>query len=180
MTTLYSCKSEINRSGGMIHRITKFDDDMNVEASYIVDGADCNCPAGERPSCRHRKMLPRFIARGAVNTFWLLDYERNGWVCSELEEALGESEITEMPDGVERDNLTIAHEVTLPADATGEQVAKAFQGLGGFPWECYNKGKCPRNCIIEGCAVQVEAYDLQVKQFKDTTKTPLPLNRRGF
>lgn len=86
MTSLYSCKSEIDVSGATRYRISKFDTDMNVEASYLTDGIACECPAGERPACRHRIMLSRFIARGAVNTFWLYDYECNGWVSSGLDE----------------------------------------------------------------------------------------------
>lgn len=91
MTTLYSCKSEIDHSDHTTYRITKFDGDMNVESSYILTSqgsiADwaCSCPAGVRPSCRHRDMLPKFIARGAVNTFWMFDFDRSGWVSMDLE-----------------------------------------------------------------------------------------------
>lgn len=87
MTTLYSCKSEIDHAGNTNFRITKFDGDMNVESSYIVHGSNliCNCPAGVRPSCRHRDMLPKFIARGAVNSMWMFDFDRDGWVSMDLE-----------------------------------------------------------------------------------------------
>lgn len=87
MTTLYSCKSEINIEDKGLYRITKFDEDMNVVSSYRTNGIACTCPAGERPTCRHRQMLPRFLARGAVNTFWLHDFDRNGWVSSQIQEA---------------------------------------------------------------------------------------------
>lgn len=108
MTHLYSCKSDINQHGVTIYRITKFDADLNVESSYLCDEGSCGCPAGERPSCRHRQMLPRFLARGAVNTMWMHDFDRNGWVSQELE---------------------ISYHKTLPDDATPEQVAEAFAGL---------------------------------------------------
>lgn len=93
MTTLYSCKSEIDHAGNTTFRITKFDGDMNVESSYIVHGSNliCNCPAGVRPSCRHRDMLPKFIARGAVNTMWMFDFDRSGWVSMDLEGELAAS-----------------------------------------------------------------------------------------
>lgn len=84
MTHLYSCKSETHPDGDN-YRITKFDADMNVESSYQIalDGSWCMCPAGERSTCRHREMLPKFIAKEAINSFWLFDYDRNGWVSME-------------------------------------------------------------------------------------------------
>jgi hypothetical protein len=75
MTTLYNC-----RSAGPAFRITKFDDDMNVESSYICTEEQCDCPAGVRPTCRHRQMLPKFLQRNFVDTEWFLDFDRGGWV----------------------------------------------------------------------------------------------------
>lgn len=121
MTTLYNCKSEIDANGQSHYRITKFDSDMIVESSYITDGVSCECPAGERPTCRHRTMLPRFIARGAVNSFWFHDYDRNGWVSMgnaedwsnvpTLEEAL--VEVFGEEDGKLRESFDVAGAVTF-------------------------------------------------------------------
>lgn len=86
MTMLYSC-----RHAGDQYRITKFDNDMNVEASYLCTLSECECPAGVRDTCRHRQMLHKFLARDAVNTDWMLDYDRNGWVQTDLGEALSGS-----------------------------------------------------------------------------------------
>jgi hypothetical protein len=72
--TLYNCRQD-----GMHYRITKFDDDMNVQASYTCSENVCDCPAGVRPMCRHREMLPAFIGRGAVGNGWFLDYDQGGW-----------------------------------------------------------------------------------------------------
>lgn len=80
MTFLYNCKSEIDKDGHDAYRITKFDDHMEVESSYLTDGKACDCPAGVRPNCRHREMLPKFIHRGAINSHWFYDYDRGGWV----------------------------------------------------------------------------------------------------
>lgn len=80
MSILYNCHTD-----GTEWRITKFNDG-EVESSYLCSTTECQCPAGHRPSCRHRLMLPMFIARGAVNTFWFLDFERKGWVSNELKE----------------------------------------------------------------------------------------------
>ena len=75
MTILYNCKHD-----GDQYRITKFDHDMNVESSYLCTERECECPAGHRPMCRHREMLPKFIHRKAIGTEWFLDYDRGGWV----------------------------------------------------------------------------------------------------
>jgi len=74
MTILYNC-----RHSGDQYRITKFDDG-EPSSSYLCTETECECPAGVRPMCRHREMLPRFIHRAAVNTGWWYDYDRGGWV----------------------------------------------------------------------------------------------------
>jgi hypothetical protein len=75
MAILYSCRHD-----GDQYRITKFDEDFNIESSYLCTVADCECPAGVRPMCRHREMLPKFLSREAVGTGWMYDYDRGGWV----------------------------------------------------------------------------------------------------
>jgi len=80
MTSLYNCKHS-----GDQYRITKFDEHMNVEASYLCTTKECECPAGHRPRCRHREMLPRFIQRGTVGTEWCYDFDRGGWVQTDLQ-----------------------------------------------------------------------------------------------
>lgn len=90
MPSLYNCKDD-----GDQWRITKFDSDFNVEASYLLDASNCKCPAGHRPSCRHRSMLPKFINRNYVGTEYFFDFDRGGWVqgaSKELEEQLVASE----------------------------------------------------------------------------------------
>lgn len=75
MTFLYSC-----RHSGDQYRITKMDAYANIESSYLCTATECECPAGHRPSCRHRDMLPKFIHRGHVGDDWLWDHDRGGWV----------------------------------------------------------------------------------------------------
>ena len=58
-------------------RITKFDNDLNVESSYITSEAECECPAGSRPTCRHRQMLPKMLNVGAEDSGMFYDFERN-------------------------------------------------------------------------------------------------------
>lgn len=73
--SLYNCKSD-----GDQYRISKFSNDLDVEASYLTDGAECDCPAGHRPVCRHRIMLSRFIAKNATAGQWFHNYEANQWI----------------------------------------------------------------------------------------------------
>jgi hypothetical protein len=80
MSHLYSC-----RHAGDEYRITKFDAQLNVESSYLCTLIECECPAGERATCRHRQMLPKFLQRGAVDSEWFLDFDRGGWVQMEIE-----------------------------------------------------------------------------------------------
>ena len=79
MPFLYNCKS-INGD----YRITKFDEDLNVESSYLCTETECECPAGRRPKCRHREMLPYFLNKKAVDTHLFFDFDRGGWVTMDL------------------------------------------------------------------------------------------------
>lgn len=72
--SLYTAKKA---NGG--YRISKVTDDLEFESSYITTEDSCECPAGHRPSCRHREMLPDFLARGRVGTAWMLDYDNGQW-----------------------------------------------------------------------------------------------------
>jgi hypothetical protein len=65
------------RRGPKGHTITKFDEDMNPVAVYDVSVGSCTCPAGPRPTCRHRKMLARMLP--CVNSPDFYCYETNTW-----------------------------------------------------------------------------------------------------
>lgn len=75
MPSLYNCRHD-----GDQYRISKFDTDWNVEASYLCDLDACECPAGHRPTCRHRQMLSGFILREHIGDEWFYDFDRGGWV----------------------------------------------------------------------------------------------------
>lgn len=59
-------------------RITKWDHDFNVSASYLVSDQGCECPA-QKP-CKHMDMLRRWRTEIDKNTFF--DPENNQ--CYEL------------------------------------------------------------------------------------------------
>lgn len=56
------------------YRITKFDDG-NPVSSYLLTERECECPAGHRPTCRHRQMLPQMLNNGICNTPWFMDWD---------------------------------------------------------------------------------------------------------
>lgn len=71
------------RSTELGFKVTKFDDDLNVESTYdmIEDPSGsikCMCPAGQRPTCRHRQMIDQLSTR--VDTPWMLDFDTRAWV----------------------------------------------------------------------------------------------------
>lgn len=72
--TLYSLKTEIRADGIETYRMTKFVDG-EVESSYVLNRSDCDCPAGHRPRCRHRQMLPQMLNEEIANTNWLWDFD---------------------------------------------------------------------------------------------------------
>lgn len=72
--TLYSLRTEIDASGATRYRITKFLDG-EVESSYHTSREACDCPAGVRPTCRHRQMLPQMLNASIVNTHWFYEHE---------------------------------------------------------------------------------------------------------
>ena len=57
--------------------LAKFDENLNLLAAYDVDPKYCSCPAGPRPTCRHRKMLPRMLSK--VDTAEFYCYETQTW-----------------------------------------------------------------------------------------------------
>jgi hypothetical protein len=73
--SLYSVRS----NGEAEFTITKFDNDLNPEATYALSLHECDCPAGHRPTCRHRQMLPIFLARDAVDSGAFYDFEGKQW-----------------------------------------------------------------------------------------------------
>lgn len=72
-------------------RITKFDDELDVESSYITTRDTCECPASRRHTCRHREMYPEF--KGREDTGWFLDWDERKWYYYNQETGL----LTEAP-----------------------------------------------------------------------------------
>jgi len=77
---LYSCRSVPEG-----YRITKHDlafepmQEGDRWCSYIVTNLTCTCPAGKRPSCKHRKMLGKFFERKHVDDGWFYNDANGMW-----------------------------------------------------------------------------------------------------
>lgn len=64
--------------------IKKFDEDTNFVDQYHLsvipgDAVICNCPAGGRVTCRHRKMLRIFQAMGKIDSGELYNFDHDEW-----------------------------------------------------------------------------------------------------
>ncbi|TXH43033.1 MAG: hypothetical protein E6Q97_34820 [Desulfurellales bacterium] len=108
--TLYNIKTEDNQ-----FRITKFDNDLNVDSSYLVSEDACECPAGVRSTCRHRQMLSTFLACDAVDQPMFWDFENHTWY-----HAPGEEPIYIQP--ASEDSLEIEDEEV----SSDEEIRDAF------------------------------------------------------
>lgn len=70
----YNCHSHIADSEAF--RITKFDNDLNVEVAYDVSGKSCSCPAffgNPKKPCKHMRMLQRFLHEHRIDSHWFID-----------------------------------------------------------------------------------------------------------
>lgn len=123
--TLYNLKSADGQ-----FRITKFDDDLNPESSYLVSDTECECPAGHRPTCRHRQMLSIMLKANALDQPTFYDHDNRTFYdmapagesyLELLQEStqitadpiLSDEEIASLPDGVEKDNA-VGDEIQSP------------------------------------------------------------------
>lgn len=90
--------------------IQKFDTGYNNESVYALSLTTCTCPQGHKPKCRHRTMLGFFLQHKHIGDGWMLEWDTRMWRKPVKD-------------------LEIAHHITLPDDATGEDVANAFSNL---------------------------------------------------
>lgn len=76
---LYNCK-RLTHPSSFAHQITKFDADLNVEASYDVASYSCTCPSFPRKNaCKHQSMLSRFLQRGYIDTDRFYNADNDSW-----------------------------------------------------------------------------------------------------
>ena len=86
MTALYNLRL-VHGTHDSEFVITKFDADLNPEATYIVGMTTCTCPHHQQSAkpCRHRRMLPLFLGKPPlflekhVGDGWFLDWDTRLW-----------------------------------------------------------------------------------------------------
>lgn len=76
MTALYSLRSTPTKDE---YLILKLSSDFEPEGTYALNARNCSCPAGHRPLCKHRKMLPFFLDKAHVDDGWFLDWDTRLW-----------------------------------------------------------------------------------------------------
>lgn len=105
--TLYNLKSA---DGDW--RITKFTNDLEPEGSYLVSADACTCPAGVRPTCRHRQMLPKFLAAGAEDSGMFFHFETEQFLTPDLGESNSSSDFGEVDDSSADSEVEFAENVS--------------------------------------------------------------------
>lgn len=68
---LYNSRSTTDPQGRIL--ITKFDKDLNIESHYLTSPTTCECPAGQRQTCRHREMYPAILQ--IIDTEWFYCFD---------------------------------------------------------------------------------------------------------
>lgn len=132
--TIYSFKTEIDHLSIERVRVSKFVDG-ELESSYLTTHDECDCPAGVRPSCRHRQMLPQAQAAGIVNTHWFWDFDLgrpvdfSGELKSNID-AMNELAIERHPPG---DYTAEVGEIKTFDDGTIMMQMKNIQPMGTSP-----------------------------------------------
>ena len=83
MQSLYNCK-QIDKDH---YRVTKFDsglvpfeDHEGRVSSYTCTHTECDCPQGHKPTCRHRKMLPFFVAEDHIDDNYFFCWDTHQWI----------------------------------------------------------------------------------------------------
>lgn len=68
--------------------IAKWEDNVTLDPTgdfydltEYAGRVSCDCPAGNKPECRHRKMYSEFVNKGIINDpRWFYDYDKNQWL----------------------------------------------------------------------------------------------------
>jgi hypothetical protein len=99
--SLYNAKSTKDRE---VLRISKFDDCLVHEVSYLVGPKTCDCPAFfKRNQCKHQQMRVMFRAKRALDSDLFLDFEKREWRSLEtLAVADGQMIIEQLSGAVEK------------------------------------------------------------------------------
>jgi hypothetical protein len=148
MPILYNLKSADGE-----WRITKFDDDLEMESSYIVSTDQCECPqwTSRERECRHMKMLPMMLER--ADSPWFFCYEDAQWYD---------------PTGQAKDNQEVA------TDESGLE-AEQIEGLDEEGHEGFTEADLGRS-VVASVAEPVVAH--RALRFDPSPTLPQSIKRR--
>lgn len=81
--SLYTVRQTL--PGDVVFEVLKFTKNLDHEATYYIsdlpNGAMiCNCPAGNKPTCRHQQMLRKFQAEERVNKGYFFNHDKDKWL----------------------------------------------------------------------------------------------------
>lgn len=67
-----------------VYKVSKYDADLNFLEFYHIselpgDTLICQCPAGSKPTCRHRKMLRLFQGLKEVDSGKFYNFDKDKW-----------------------------------------------------------------------------------------------------
>jgi hypothetical protein len=113
------------RRSNHAYLIAKFDDDFNVESAYELTENECSCPAGSRKSCRHRQMLPVFLAANAVDTEQFYCFETSSWVKPDLNHIDEHSDLAALQRALEPGVADLSVYDTQPEEVVDELTQPA-------------------------------------------------------
>lgn len=150
--TLYNIRSD-----GDEFRITKFTNELDVESSYLTSHTECQCPAGSRPTCRHRQMLPTMLAANLLDTGGFYDFESQQVLLP----------VTDEPNNIEDETVNIDWD-TLAEERLGQRPRPSFgEGTVGITPEEL-AAEIPT--YEQAAEIEQEAYDNMLKNDVDVDK----------
>lgn len=62
----------------------KVDKDFNPTGTYEMSKTgtyiECSCFASNKPTCRHRQMIPEFEVEDRFNSHWFYSFDKGVWI----------------------------------------------------------------------------------------------------
>src|SRR5690242_10913594 len=111
--------------------IAKFDKNMELESNYLVSMDECACPRGNRPTCRHRQMLPLFKKHKHVGDGWFLDFHTKLWHnVPGFTDQVAEDDTTTAPDTPAEQETASSALPDAPAPAAAPHPVAAVPSAG--------------------------------------------------
>jgi len=106
-----------------------FEDGKGRNSMYTCSVEGCDCPAGHKDTCRHRKMLPFFIEHKHIDDGWFFIWNTHQWLkatgifAEAAQEALDVPELVETMEAVGIPTVVVDEETFKdPLEGTDEWI----------------------------------------------------------